>query len=356
MLRRPSLSLAEIMWRFSFGAAASVLFGLATIAYLDTLPISGGDLWMLRTGHPVFVAQAIAHIFHGSALRVAITTVIMITALAILWIVVASVGRFATLGPLLSFIRDRAHQIATAYEPAPVPSEHLPDTITSVHLRSLAGLHFLRVALGMAACASCLGAMVLARAVSTKVEPRPGLAFLIFVGLAFLIWALWSSLSWFLAAAPIFVVREGLDTFGALRETATLFRNRSGSVIAVGSWFGLTHLILLIGASTVVGFPLAFAGIIPPAIVLGAVLLLTLAYFALVDALYIGRLAGYVAILEAPPPPPPRTVPPPTPLVSLQDSAHSVGHEFAMVDQSENILSDTPAPEATIDPPGEPRI
>ena len=111
----------------------------------------------------------------------------------------------------------------------------------------------------MAACASCVGAIILARSVSTNADPRPGLAFLLFACLAFLIWALWSSLSWFLAAAPIFVVREGRDTFGALLETATLFRNRPGPVIAVGSWFGLAHLILLIGASTVVGFPLAFA-------------------------------------------------------------------------------------------------
>jgi hypothetical protein len=218
----------------------------------------------------------------------------------------------------------------------------------------------------MAACASCIGAMILARSVSTKADPRSGLAFLIFACLAFLIWALWSSLSWFLAAAPIFVVREGRDTFGALLETATLFRKRTGPVIAVGSWFGLTHLILLIGAGTVVGFPLAFASFIPPVIVLSAVLLLALAYFALVDALYIGRLAGYVAILEAPPPPPALPVPPPSSLLSPQNSVQLIPRELGTVDQSENILSDTstpismtnttPATPANVDPPEKPEI
>jgi hypothetical protein len=365
MLRRPSLSLAEIMWRFSFGAAATVLCGLATIAYLDTLPVSGRDLLLLRAGHPLLVAQAIAHIFHGTALRVVIATAIMISALAILWILVASVGRFATLSPLLGYIRQRAHQIASAYDPAAAASDSSPEAITSNHLRSLAGLHFLRVVLGMAACASCVGVVVIARSVSTKADPRPGLAFLIFVSLAFLIWALWSSLSWFLAAAPIFVVREGRDTFGALLETATLFRNRPGPFIAVGSWFGLTHLLLLIGASTVVGFPLAFAGFIPPVIVLGAVFLLTLAYFALVDALYIGRLAGYVAILEAPPPPPIPIRPPSSSTTRSQDTNQLIAPEMAMVDQSETILSDTaplstpdptPTPIANIKPPEESEI
>jgi hypothetical protein len=211
-----------------------------------------------------------------------------------------------------------------------------------------------------------VGAIVLACSVSTKADPRPGLAFLIFACLAFLIWALWSSLSWFLATAPIFVVRESRDTFGALLSTATLFRNRPGPVIAVGSWFGLTHLILLIGASTVVGFPIAFAGFVPPVILLGTVLLLMLTYFALVDALYIGRLAGYIAILEAPPPPPPPPVPPPSSLLSPQNSAQLITPESAMVDQSENILSDdstplsaqdgNPATAANIAPPEKPEI
>jgi hypothetical protein len=111
---------------------------------------------------------------------------------------------------------------------------------------------------------------------------------------------------------------------------------------------------------------LTFAGLIPPVIVLNAVLLLTLAYFVLVDALYIGRLAGYVAILEAPPPPPPPPVPPPTSLLNPQNSAQPAVHELAMVDQSETILSDTstplntpgpsPAAIAIIGPPEEPEI
>ena len=346
MFRRPSLSLAEIVWRFSFGAAACILFALFALAYLDTLPVTGSDLVKLRTGHPVLVSQAIAHIFHGTALRVVLAGVILLAALATLWILTASLGRVATLGPLLSHIRSRAQLIQSAYDPEGSPSAPLADAQESIHLCSLAGLHFLRVALALAACVGALGAIMIANFASTKTSPRPGLVFLLSAGMLLLIWALWSLLSWFLAAAPIFVVREGKDAFGALLDTATLFRKRAGSVIAVGSWFGLTHLILLITASTVVSFPLALAGFLPPAIVLGAVMVLTMAYFALVDALHIGRLAGYVAILEAPPPPPlpsPPT-PPPMPAPASADRAQITPPEVAMVDQSENILSDTSAP------------
>jgi hypothetical protein len=76
--------------------------------------------------------------------------------------------------------------------------------------------------------------------------------------------------------------------------------------------------------------------------VLTAVFLLTLVYFAFVDTLYIGRLAGYVAILEAPPSPLPAPSLPSEP--STQHSAVRIPPETAMVDQDEVILSDTPNP------------
>jgi hypothetical protein len=340
MFRRPSLSLAEIIWRFTFGGAACVLLGLATLAYLDTLPVTRTDLVMLRTGHPVLVSRAMAHIFHGSALRVALVAAILYTALAILWILIASLGRAATLGQLLSHIRQRAHLIRTQLNPAILSDDTHIGGVSGTHLRSVAALNFLRVALGLAACASCAGALIFASFASTKTDPHPGLVFLLAAGMLFLIWSLWSFLSWFLAAAPIFVVRDGKDALNSLVDTTALFRKRAGPVIAVGGWFGLTHLILLIIASTVVMFPLAFAGVVSPVFVLGAVLLLTLTYFALVDALYIGRLAGYVAILEAPPLPPP---PPPLPIAPIQEPQPRAP-ELAIIDQTENILSDSSAP------------
>jgi hypothetical protein len=97
---------------------------------------------------------------------------------------------------------------------------------------------------------------------------------------------------------------------------------------------------LFLVATSVVAFPFAFFPIVPLAIVLTAVFLLTLAYFAFVDSLYIGRLAGYVAILEAPTIPPPPAVPlaiaPPCTQGPVTSS------EIAMVDQDEPILSDIP--------------
>src|SRR5215467_10642978 len=108
MFRKPSLSIGEIAWRWSFGAAACVLLGLTFLSYLDSLPVDRTDMLLLRTRHPVLVAQAFSHIFHGSVMRVVFASIVLFSALALLWILLASLGRGATLVPLLDYIRDRA--------------------------------------------------------------------------------------------------------------------------------------------------------------------------------------------------------------------------------------------------------
>ena len=82
VLRMPSLPLAEVAWRWSFGAAASVLIGLGVFEYLDTLPVSPGDLLMLRTGHPLLVANALSHIARGSGLRLSMAFTLLFSTLA----------------------------------------------------------------------------------------------------------------------------------------------------------------------------------------------------------------------------------------------------------------------------------
>jgi len=344
MFRRPALSLAEVSWRWSFGAAACVLLSLGFIAYLDTLPVDRSDLLMLRTGQPVLIAKAFSHILHGSALRVALASIVLFTALALLWILLASVGRGATLLSLLDYIRERAlHSASTAAAATPQPSVLVAsDTSHNWRLRSLAGLYFLRAALGLAAAAAAIGAVIVAGFVSTKSNPRPGLAVFFAAATILLLWLIWSSISWFLSTASIFVVHQGKDTFAALSSTVDLCRERFGPVVAVGTWFGLAHLVLFLIATSVVAFPFAFFPLVPLGVVLTAVLLLTLAYFAFVDTLYIGRLAGYVAILEAPPTPPP--VEPPPALAPASVQPFSIPLELARVDPDELILSDTPNP------------
>ena len=346
VFRRPALSLAEVIWRWSFGLAACILCSLALLEYLNTLPVSNFDLLLLRTAHPLLVAQAFSHILQGSALRLAYTCVILFSALTVLWIALAAFGRGATLSPLLQYIRQRARSFLPESIAEAVALNAAAPALSSFrsHMRSLIGLHFLRAALALAACAAFIGAVIVTGFASPKNHPHPGMVFLLSSILTLLVWILWSSVSWFLSTASIFVVREDDDTFGALSAAADLFREHFGPILAVSSWFAGAHLVLLVVAASAVSFPLAFVRVVPPGLVLCAVLIFTLAYFAAVDALNIGRLAAYVAILEAPP----VSKTSPSPLLGTPSGPQApmspVQLESACVDQDETILSDIPGP------------
>jgi len=110
-------------------------------------------------------------------------------------------------------------------------------------------------------------------------------------------------------------MRDNQDTFGAISAAVALCREHLGPLVAVGFWFSLAHILTFMVATTVVAFPMAFAGILPIGVVLGGVLLVTLLYFAVADFLYVGRLGGYVCIVEHRDSPPERevTAPPTSP-------------------------------------------
>ena len=329
MLRQPSLGLAEIAWRWSFGGAAVALCAVAFTEYLDTLTATRGDLLLLRTRHPALVSQALAHIFRGSAGRVVEVVVVLALCLAIGWTVIAALARAATVRALLDYF----HQFATSG----VDREGLPGAKS--HFGSLFELNFLRASMTLAAAVGFLAAFILGGVAARAENSSPGAAFLIMLGIAGLVWLVWTVLNWFLSLAAIFVVRDGRDVFASISATIDFCRDHAGSVFAVGSWFGLAHVAAFFAATTLVAFPIGMASVLPPAAALGGVLLVTLLYFALVDYLYLGRLAAYVAITqfaeatmtESQNPLP---LKPPTAGVPQSDA----------VDTEELILGDRPAP------------
>jgi hypothetical protein len=330
IFQRPSFGLAEIAWHWSFGAAAGLLLVFSFFEYLNTLPVSNGDLLLLRTSQPVLISRAMLHIFRGSAFRVVETAVVLVLTLGAAWIVVASLGRAATVRALLTHLR--ASDTSTSDQ----------EEKNNWRLRSLFGLNFFRLGAMLASTVGCLAAVLLAGAASRPSDPSPGSALLIVLTVTMLVWLAWSTLNWFLSLAAIFVVADGQDTFGAIAAAADLCRSRSGSIFAAGTWFGLAHITAFVVATSVVAFPLGFAGVLPASVVLGGVFLVTILYFAVSDFLYMGRLAAYVAIVEMPElPADAATAPPELP----REGTHldpTVASSPA-VDPSELILSDVPA-------------
>ncbi len=285
MFRQPALGLAEIAWRWSFGAAATFLAFYCLFGFLDTLPVGRTDLLLLNTRQPALVAQAIARIFRGSAPRFVWAWVVLFVAMTLAWIIVAAFGRSVSLRALITYLKELRPDLIDASK-------------YSSGLRALIGLNLLRAATFLAATIGVIGAFVFGGAVSTKNDPSPGSAFLVFLTILMFVGMAWGAVNWFLSLAGIFAVRQGQNTFGSICDAADLCRNRLGAVLAVGSWFGLAHGTALFVASSVVAFPLGFATILPAGVVLGGVLFFSLLYFFVADFLYAGRLTAYLCIAE----------------------------------------------------------
>jgi hypothetical protein len=318
VISHPSFGLAEIAWRWSFGFAATVLLMFSAVEYLGSLPVTSRDEWMFRTRQPALISRALSHILRGSSLRVIAAGVLLVITLSFAWIILGALGRSATLTALLEHFHSG--------DESPQP----------FRMRSILGLNFLRVATTLAAIIGCIAAFLAGGAASRPDDPSPGSAMMVSFFIIMLIALAWSMLNWFLSLAAISAVAEGRDTFGAIAGAVTLFRNRTGAILAANTWFGLAHLVVFFIAISVVGFPLAFAGLLPAGIVSGGVLLVALLYFAVVDFLYVGRLASYVAILNAPEPVPQVEITKPF-------ESDSTLHQFASgIDRSELILSDLP--------------
>jgi len=328
ILRRPSFGFAEFSWRWSFGAAAALLITFSFFEYLDTLPVSRLDLFLLKSRHPTLIGQAIAHIFHGSSMRIIDTSVVLALGLATMWIAIAALGRAATVKALVAYFR------------ADLESEQ---KTKSWRLRSLLGLNFFRVAATLAATTGGVAALLLGGAVSPAGKPAPGAALLVMLTVFLLVGLAWLTVNWFLSLASVFAVVSGRDTFGSISDAVSLCRDQTGSVLAAGTWFALCHITAFFIATSIVAFPLGFAAILPPAVTLGGVLVVTLLYFAVADFLYMGRLAAYVAMLEFPPASVAlRSSEFPVPI--LGQPLPSALHSAAAIDQEELILSDIPLP------------
>jgi hypothetical protein len=327
ILRSPSFGFAEIAWRWSFGAAASVLLVFSFFEYLDTLPVSNTDLLLLRTRQPTLISRAVLDIFRGSSFRLFETIAVLALTLGFAWVIVASLGRAATLTALVARFR----------EGDGASPQHEQN---GWRLLSLFALNFFRLGATLAAATGCLAAVLLGTVVSRPGDSSPGSALLITLTIVMLVWFAWSVVNWLLSLAAIFVVAHEQGTFGSIAAAVDFCQTRPGSIFAAGLWFGLAHITAFVVATSAIGFPLGFAAVLPAGVVLGGVLLVTVLYLAIADFLYAGRLAAYVAMVELP-----------ESTVVLSDSGipensgrpTAASPSEARVDPAELILSDVPS-------------
>src|SRR5690349_6220986 len=102
IFRRPIIPLAEIAWRWVFAATAWFLSVTLLLEYAASLRVSAVDRLLLATQQPVLILQAIHRVFEGSGFRFIRAGMLLAIALAIAWIVLASLGRSITVRSLIA--------------------------------------------------------------------------------------------------------------------------------------------------------------------------------------------------------------------------------------------------------------
>ncbi len=269
----PALVLAEIGWRWAFGAAALSISAYALGRLLATTHLSDADWLALRSRTPVLIADALTHILRDAWPRLVTASAIVLPSLAVLWILTAGLGRTATVRALRNEER--------------------------VAVRPILGLGFLRVALALAGVLALMAAFVVAGLAAVQGEKSsPGVFVVVLLALSFLVSTLWSVFNWYLSVAPVFAVEGGRDSLGLIAEAARTVRSNRRAFSSVSSVFGFLRLFALMMALAAGLMTLTLAGTAPGGVVLGLMGLVALGYFAFGGFLYIARLAAYVKIVE----------------------------------------------------------
>jgi hypothetical protein len=159
-----------------------------------------------------------------------------------------------------------------------------------MRFRSILGLGFLRAALALVALVALFGVLLFPAAVSAQ-----GTRFLALC-LTLAVLFVWSWLSWVLNLASL-PAAAGQDTLSAIDAALRLYRGRFGAFSAAGTWFGLLHLVIAVGAFMAAGFAVSMAAVSVGLATVGLAGI-AVAYCALADFLKIAHLAAYSAIAD----------------------------------------------------------
>jgi len=313
IFRRPAIALAEIIWRWSFAAAVWFLAVAFAVEYLDSLPVNAVSRFLLGTGQPILIARALKRIFEGSALRFTETGVLLGIGLGAGWIVLASLGRAATVDAV-------AKELGIDSSPR------------RWVFPSLASIHFLRMAAALAAVLGIAGSALIASSVWASSHISAADTARILGLFWFLICVLWVVMNWLLSTAAIFAVLDGSGALAAVGSLMSLMISKTGAVISVSALFAIAHLAAFIAGGVAAVFAFGLADTIFHASVTALLIFIVCAYCAVADCLYIGRIAGYVSILRA------------DDFPALAELSTPRYGPNSSVDKTELILSDAPAP------------
>lgn len=295
----PALVFAEIAWRWVFGVTAWLLVIVTVRTIMAGVDVSAAEIALARSNDAYLIADAIVRVLIQVLPRFLAALFLIIPLLAVVWTLAATIGRAVTADALLR--GDESEQrLAAATDSGRVILSEVERRVSvarpqrRIYAFGLLFLNCLRAVFSLATLLAFFGTVVLVSAsinpgTTPEVAPAYVLAWLF---LAFLVGCFWGLVNWFLALAPIFIVRDGFGVWKALSASVGLYRDHRRDYMSIASWFGFFR-----GAALVVAVFAGFlsiaagwrAGLIASAVI-------ALIYFAVADTLYIARFAAYAEL------------------------------------------------------------
>jgi len=274
VMRDPAIYMVEILWRWSFAILACLL--VVGVGLMLLGPLHVGPVWdnAWRSRDPQRMSQVVLGVVLILGVKVIIAAAIAVPlAIALLWGILSALGRFVTV-------------------------KRLRAGLTSLRFRSILALQLLRGFVGWFSLV-LLFAATFGEALIASRGPKPDLLlyYLMMLPSVILISAFWLTVNWYLSLAAIFG-REGQSFRGAFRQARQTVRLQRSDVAGTGFVFLLFRIVILLIATAICGLTSGMAGTAPQSYFV-LLIVVSLAYFAVADFLYMARMAAYLALAAA---------------------------------------------------------
>jgi hypothetical protein len=271
--RDPAIFLVEILWRWSFALLACLL--VIGVGLMLLGPLHVGHRWdmAVRTRDPQRMTQLLVTVLLILGMKAVVAALAIPVAIAFLWSIFSALGRFVTI-------------------------RRLRVGLTSLRFPSILALQFLR---GFASwfCFVLFFGATFGEALIASRGPKPDLLlyYLMVMPSVVVISAFWLTVNWYLSLAAFFG-REGQGFRGALREARQTIRQQRSDFAGTGLVFLLFRTIILLVAVAICGLASGMEGTAPQSYFV-LLVVVSLAYCAIADFLYMARMAAYLALAAA---------------------------------------------------------
>jgi hypothetical protein len=271
--RDPAIFLVEILWRWSFAILSCLL--VAGVGMMLLGPLHVGKTWDTAWGSrdPQRIGQLLVVIVLLLGVKLIIAVIALPLTIALLWSILAALGRFVTV-------------------------KRLRAGLTSLRFRTVFALQILRGLISWFSLVLLFATTFGEALIATRgIQPDLVLYYLMVMPSVVLIGTAWLVLNWYLSLAAIFG-REGQSVRGAFRQARQTVRQQRSDFAGTGFVFLLFRFVILMIAMAICGLTSGMEASAPQSYFV-LLVVVSLAYCAIADFLYMARMAAYLALAAA---------------------------------------------------------